>query len=409
MVSRSHIGFPAVIEGRRILDLNERRFFKFALSMWGAFSLIIVILTILRPNRSLVGAYADASEQFWAGVLPASEYLSGFYYLPASQILYTPIALADDRIGGAVLQLISVALMTWAVWELVRLLVPSRTKFAFAISLFLIISGVAGILRIAQLDALMWALLALAAGAIARDRVWLAAVVLALALAIKPTAIVGLLLMGVLWPRVGVRLVPLVAGVVFAPFLFAGWDYVVRLYLSLADRIAGAVQQPRNWHDIGNMLAHLGLPVPFAIMLAVRAAAAPATLGIAWLARSRLERPFAAFLAFSFAALYLLLFNPRTEGGGYAGLSLVAAPLATRMLLVEGRTYLGGLLAGVCLLMGMPGLTPGTMVIFGVWLKPMMGILVTAVVLIPRALDHRRWDPVAKTPTPYPSAAGVGP
>src|SRR5258707_12744532 len=111
MVSCSHMGFPAVIEVRRILDLNERGFFKFALSMWGAFSLIIVILTILRPTRSLVGAYADASEQFWAGLLPATEYLSGFYYLPASQILYTPIALAGDRIGGAVLQLISVALM----------------------------------------------------------------------------------------------------------------------------------------------------------------------------------------------------------------------------------------------------------------------------------------------------------
>src|SRR2546423_413968 len=130
--------------------VNQQRFFNSAITAWAIFALTLAGLLLRRPQNSLLPLYTEASRQFWAGVVPAREYLTGFYYLPASQILYTPIALAGFRVGGLVAQLISVALITWAAWELTRLLVPNRIKFAFAIVLLLLIPGVAGILRIVQ-------------------------------------------------------------------------------------------------------------------------------------------------------------------------------------------------------------------------------------------------------------------
>jgi alpha-1,2-mannosyltransferase len=379
-------------------DVNERRFVRGALMAWMIFALILATLLIVKPQRSLAPLYADASRQFWSGVIPTAEYRVGFYYLPVSQILYTPIAMAGPKVGGVVAQIISLSLITWAAWELTTLLMTTRRRLAFAMILLLLIPGVAGILRVVQLDAPMWALTAVAAAAIARRRVGLAATLLALAFAIKPTAIVAAMLMGATWPRVGLRLLPLMLFALLVPFLFADWSYVARLYASLADRIHGAIQQRGHWIDIGSLLTvGMGLKVPFGVMLGIRATMAAAALGITLVAREKLERPYAAFLAFAFAALYLLLFNPRTEGGGYAGLSLVAAPFAARMLLAEGKILSAVVLVLVCIAMGITSLTHSTMAFFGSWFKPTVGILVTLFVLVPRAFDARLFLPIARS------------
>jgi alpha-1,2-mannosyltransferase len=385
--------------GKSSRCVNERCFVRSAVMAWIIFALVLATLLIVRPQRSLAPLYADASRQFWGDVVPTAEYRVGFYYLPVSQILYTPIAMAGPKLGGVVAQLISLALITWAAWELMNLLIPRRREFAFAIILLLLIPGTAGILRVVQLDAPMWALTALAAAAIARRRAGVAAILLALAFAIKPTAIVAAMLMGATWPRVGLRLLPLMVFVLLVPFLCADWNYIARLYASLADRIHGAIQQRGHWIDIGSLLTvGMGLKIPFGVMLGIRAAIAAATLGITLAAREKLERSYAAFLAFAFAALYLLLFNPRTEGGGYAGLSLVAAPFAARMLLTEGKTLSAVLLVFVCIAMGITSLTHSTMAFFGSWFKPTIGILVTLFVLIPRAFNPRLFLPITSSP-----------
>ena len=92
---------------------------------------------------------------------------------------------------------------------------------------------------------------------------------------------------------------------------------------------------------------YIGVPVPFATMMTIRAIAALPTLGLAIAAKHRLPPAMAAFSAFALAALYLLLFSPRTEGGGYAGLSLVAAPLAVvPHVQVRGYSPYAGLVSG---------------------------------------------------------------
>jgi hypothetical protein len=123
-----------------------------------------------------------------------------------------------------------------------------------------------------------------------------------------------------------------------------------------------------------------------------------------------LPLPQAAFTTFALSALYLLLFNPRVEGSGYVGLALVAAPLAARAILREGQASVGALLIVVCALLGVPGLTPDTLSLLGVWLKPFLALLVATIVVIPRALAPHFWrNPQPLTDQPIDTRGGILP
>jgi hypothetical protein len=142
-------------------------------------------------------------------------------------------------------------------------------------------------------------------------------------------------------------------------------------------------------------------------MTGIRVVAALAAFAIALMARRTLPLPQAAFTTFALSALYLLLFNPRTEGSGYVGLALIAAPLAARAILQEGQASVGALLIVICTLLGVTGLTPGTLSLLGVWLKPFLALLVATIVVIPRALAPHLWrDPRQPTDQPNDTRGG---
>ena len=254
--------------------------------------------------------------------------------------------------------------------------------------LVLMIPGVAGALRVGQFEAPMWALVFLSFAAIAQNHWWSAAAGLASALALKPTAIVPALLASVLWPALGLRLLPLMLIVLCAPFLFADREFVYRLYASLLERVSGATHEAGpKFKGLFNMLEFFGLVVPYSITTWVRVGAALGTLVLGWLAVRRLPKIGAAFNVFALSAIYLLLFNPRVEGLGYIALSLVVAPLAARALEMRASTAVP--LVAVCILVAVPGLTPFTVRALGPWLLPSLTILTLFVVVVPRSLDSR--------------------
>ncbi len=374
---------------------SERNFIKTAMIIWIVFFAVLTVLALAIPHRSLIPLYSQASLDFWQGVQPKQDYKTGFYYLPASQILFTPFAVIGVRAAAVLWMLLSFALLSWSIREWARLLVPQRALLATSASLLLIIPGGAAALRIGQFDAPMWALIALAAAGAARGQKWAPALALTTALALKPPAIVAVLLMGAVWPEIGLRMMPLVFATLALPFACADSGYVWNLYDGLLDRIDGAVQVSGQWNDIAGGLKRLGFEVPFAVMLAIRSIMAVVALGAGLAARRRLPSFAAAFSVFAIAAIYLLLFNPRTEGGGYIGLAIVAGLLAARAWLVEDNRYVAAALAGCCLILGIPGLTPFTGRLLGNWMRPLLASLVLAFVVVPKALQSRLWDGAA--------------
>jgi hypothetical protein len=372
---------------RQVTDW-ERGIERGGILAWTLFAVIvIVVLPIVTPSRSLIPLYSAATKDFWSGV----DHTAGYYYLPASQIAFTPFAALGNWLGGALWRLLAMVLLTVAGWQWTKLLVADRSRPAFGLFLLLLIPGAAGVLRNGQTDAHMWALTMIAAAEFARGRNWLAAIALALAFALKPQAITALLLMGTAWPRVGARLLPLTFAVLALPFVCADRDFVVRLYVNLAHSIGESVHQAGAYNDLNGMLGKFGIAIPFPAMMGVRIAAGFAAFIVAVASRRILPLPLAAFSAFALLALFLLLFNTREEGSGYIGLALVCAPLAGRAILQERHVPVASILIVVCELVGITGLTPTTLSIFGVWLKPLLACFVGLTVVIPRAFNPRLW------------------
>lgn len=371
--------------------MSERRLLRAGWGLWAIFAIVICVIAVAVPKRSLIPLYSEASFQFWAGIVPQQEFLTGYYYLPASQILFSPFAFAGFHAGGLLWRALTFVLMSAAVWQWACILVPARAALAAACTLPLLIAGAAGVLRIGQFDGPMWSLMLLAAAQIALGHAWWAALALALAFALKPTAIVAVLLFGAVWPRLGLRMAPMIAAVLAAPFLVADPDFVWRLYVSLADRVGGAVQSEGWWNNLATMLNAFGLPIPYPVMTGLRVVAAVATLALAIVARRRLPEQLAAFTVFALAAIYLLLFNPRTEAIGYVGLALVTAPLASRLWLAENKPRAAIVLGVLSVIIGLSGLTYATMRLLDPWFRPALALATLCVVVIPRSIQKSCW------------------
>lgn len=299
-------------------------------AVWLVFNLLVVILTWRDPHdHSVIGNYRFASQGWWAGADIYGTSIDGFLYLPSFAVLYTPFWMLGDRWGDVLWHIVSVAVLTWAVWRALCMLLADRHFIAFGQILPLILLAGTAALRNGQATTLLVALMLLATVAIAEQRWWRAAVFLALALAIKPLGIVLVLLAGALYPRL--RL-PLFVGIVLTlvlPLIHPDPAAALHVYgLGFDKLVASSLPTRETWADLTGLLDKLGLVLPTAALTAIRAIAALLTLWVAWLATRRQDRRFAALDLFALSVCYLMLMNPRTEENTYIMFSVVLALFA---------------------------------------------------------------------------------
>ena len=346
-------------------------------------------MAVIHPQaRSLSPFYAAASRNFWSATPEPTNLAHGFYSLPVSRMLFTPFAAMGDRWGGLAWRGLTLALFGWQAGLWAQLLTPERRARAWALILLVLAPSAAAVIRNGQFDGPTWALMSAGAAMAARQRWWASAVLIVLAVALKPTAIVAALLFGALWLPVGVRLAPLMAAALAAPFLNANWGYVEALYRAWLDSLVGALPNHAGYNDLATSLAHLGVSISYPVMTLVRIVAALLTFLLGLSARLRLTPTWATYAVLGLAAVFLLLFNPRTEGPSYVGLGLVAAPLAAYLGLTASRrgfaVALGLLAAGPALV----GLTAATRAALGEWFDAALALVFLVVVLIPLALGR---------------------
>jgi hypothetical protein len=97
------------------------------------------------------------------------------------------------------------------------------------------------------------------------------------------------------------------------------------------------------------MRAVAGIEVPERIQTVMRLFGAAVTLGLCFFTRRRHDAARSAVFLFSLAALYLMLFSPRTENNTYAMLGPATGVFLAGAVLVEKRTGEVILLSGVVL------------------------------------------------------------
>ncbi|HXQ41416.1 MAG TPA: glycosyltransferase family 87 protein [Candidatus Udaeobacter sp.] len=347
---------------------------------WGCWLTLLAVVSIMflvkGGDRSVVWYYHAASAAWWAGQDLYSGQVDSFNYLPAFAVLFTPFHLMGPVLAGLLWRWLSFAALTGGFWRLVRLIAPDKAPLVLGIMLVLAIPGVAGMVRNGQATTIMTALMIHAAADMAEERWSRASLWLGLAVALKPLAIVLILLSGALYRPMLWRLIAAMAVVLLLPFLAASSGYVVAQYRAMAEQYGiayGAALGP--WSEFGMMMMKFGLPLPPAAMTALRLAAALATLGLASVARKRHEDRLGAFYILALSICYLMLFNPANEENTYGALAGIVAASAAAALVRRRPVWIAACLVVLCVALGSDGY--GTLVFQAtkLWFKPLACIV----------------------------------
>jgi hypothetical protein len=330
------------------MRISKPVFDRLGLSLWiGAFAVVLGLVLWSPDARTVLHAYRYGSVEFLAGrPLYDLESEMGYLYTPAFAALYIPFLNLGPHLGGLAWHALGFAVLTLAAARQVRKLGGQEQTWLLSFGLFLALPMTLGAIRNGQATILLtgacW-LLTLSAleGRRAETFLWAS-----LAITAKPTAIIMLLLVGALRPRLIPALVLAVLFVLAIPYAFAPADYLNEQYGDFA-RMLTSMAVDKTSHfvptDFTAPFIEMGLPVPDPVATAVRVVIGLLTLSIVLWFDRKLEQGAAGLAIFLTAAFYMCVFNPRVEPNTYAMIA-VPAGLAIALLWREEK---GGVLACV--------------------------------------------------------------
>lgn len=343
-------------------------------------------------DRSVTSVYARASRQWWNSGSMYGTGEEGYLYLPHAAVAFTPFAYLPSGFAELLWRLVSIGAYAWGVWRLTQRLFLRDAGLAFLVATMLAIPAAMGSASNGQTNVLMGGAIALGAVSIIEKRWWLACVWMALLVICKPTALAVVGLVGAtyfrpMWWRLAI------AGVLVgsAMFVHPSPTYVLDQTREFLDKMTHAAAPVKVFEDIRGMCSAWGLTSPENQLTIVRAIAAIAMLGLCVRAKQSLGVMAAGASVLTLGAIYITVFNPRTEGLSYAIIGPMLAVTATRELW-ERRWFTAIGLILLCLVLQFSRLV--TLSEPNTWVRP-LGVLIWLGWLIAEiALGKTRW-PVA--------------
>lgn len=365
---------------RAMETLSTPKWVKAAIYFWIIYIIIVATVVAFNPDRRTVTPnYRQAAEKWWEGKEDIyKNKKKGFLYFPHAGILYTPFVLPPKPVGEALWRIVSMGALAFALWRVATLLKSTPSSIAptgnnFATLTLLSIPASFASAANGQMNIILIALFLHTAVDLAQERYKTSALWLCLAVALKPLALVYVLLSGTLYKRL--RL-PLLAGLIVTaliPFIHPNTDYVLR-QLDLCRQVLNSARLPDfyDFCDLSGMFRKFGLVLPDSLWTGIRAVAALGTLAACWLALKKQGTRMGSLTVVAWASLYLMLFNPRTEANTYIMLAPMVAIMATREILKFGRTNTGILLVAICFFLGCDSYGP-LHPLTNLWLKALLG------------------------------------
>lgn len=328
---------------------STRNAVRYAWTGWAALFVVTAAIIAAGSHRSVVINYREAALDWIAGRgLYNFSGIGGFVYFPQAAILFAPFALLPEVAGEVLWRLVTVGVLAAGLLGFARLLGERSGKELFPLMTLAAIPLAWDCARNGQSTLAMTGLMLLAVVDIARSRWWRATLWLALAVAIKPLAIVLVLLVMAIDRPMRWRALAGMAVLALSPFAMQHPAYVMQQYagfLKNSTIAAHVAVVARGWSSPFNALQMAGVRVPEAVQTAIRLVAAVGTLALCWVARRRHDAARSAAFVFSLSVVYLLLFSPRTETNTYAMLGPAVGAFLALAYLVEKRFPEGNLVA----------------------------------------------------------------
>jgi hypothetical protein len=347
---------------------------------WLAIFAAIAGNALLHPlKHTTMPTYRLAAAQWWAGQdVYSYDSHAGFLYFPQAAFLFTPFAFIQFLAGEVLWRAAVFSLFAWAIWRMCREFlidrnVPLVRQFLF-VSLLAVPSSLAS-LRNAQFDLPLAALIVLAAAETGAGRWNIAAFWLCLGIALKPLALVPMLLFTALYwkliPRVAVGMLIVAA----LPFLHWSPAYVAHEYRRCFETLVWAAQpnEPK-FSDLAALAAHFSITLAPWLLTTWRLIFALVYLGLGALGLARLTHVRGAWLVGALSADYLMLFNPRTETCSFVVLGPFVAALALYYAGEMRRRVLAWVLGAGALGLACDAL-PVVHDYTDRWLKPLLALL----------------------------------
>ena len=320
--------------------------------LWACFALLVLIARLDSGDtiENVFSVYRDAGLRWLHGqdLYPGQ---FRFNYFPPSAVFFAAWSWLPFGLEGALWRVANIAVFAFGLWRISscgeRPIPP--TRFFIATMVTVVLSASAA--RYGQLTLAMSGLMMAAVADVEEgDGLWRAAVYVALAVALKPLAIVLALLLVTIYPRLLWRTTFALAVFFLLPFLFQHTDYVLRQYADVPAMLQIRSHQRYEWQHLFSLLEKVGWAATNAEQTIITGTAAVFVLFLCWRVRQRAPAIGAALMMYGLATSYILLFGTATERNTYAMLAPVIG-LGAAMAWRSRDQYLLGLMSAMAWIM----------------------------------------------------------
>jgi len=322
---------------------------------WLALFLATAAIIMAGSDRSVVPSYRTAALSWFAGQgLYDGTGTGGFVYFPQAAILFMPFAMIPQTMGEVLWRLVNLGVFALGLRSYARLGYERSGRNLFPLMTLVTIPLAWSCARNGQATLIMAGFMLLAIADIANRRWWRAVLWLSLGVAMKPLAIVLVLLVMAIDRPMTWRLLVGMAAVALSPFLAQSPAYVLQQYSAFLHNSTTAAHVGvvvQGWTSPFSALRLVGVELTEQVQMVIRLVAAFGTLALCFLARRRHDAIRSAIYVYSLAALYLILFSPRTENNTYAMLAPSMAMFLSLTFLAEKRVRQGIFLACMVVLL----------------------------------------------------------
>jgi hypothetical protein len=350
--------------------------------------------------------YHQASRNWWAARELYHGGIWGYLYPPQFAILFTPFAKAPSPLGDVLWRWVNLGLFLSALVRLAHLSRGEGRPPLLALIVVLSIPASLSSARNGQVNMTEAGLLIHAAVDIGSTHWWRASLALGLAVFLKPVGLAMALLAAVTWGPLRLRLAAVALVLAGLPFAVGSPPYVIQQYQALLGKWSDSVTPHDLFCDVGGLATKLGVVASDRLLMAVRALAALAMLGL--VAASSRRRPpepdrrgnhphlATVLLILALGVIFATVFNPRTETNGYVMLAPAVAVFAGLVFQAAGERWSFWLLVAIAVGLGADSYPFHRQTDF--WLKPLLGLVFLAY-LAWRTIVARNTDPAGALPT----------
>ncbi|MGI9114173.1 MAG: glycosyltransferase family 87 protein [Chthoniobacterales bacterium] len=347
-------------------------------------------------KRTVVPSYRAASTA-WLASRPIYELdsIHGFLYLPSAAALTVPFLGLPASAHELVFRALSIGFLAWATWRLASAVERATGRAAFLPMTFLVIPTAIGSAVAGQMNIALAAAMAAAAADMIEKRWNRAAIWLGLGFALKPQMAVFLVLAAIMFRPMRLRALIALVAALLVPFLFQSPHFVFEQYRLCWTKLqlsGNPTAVHEHFNDLFGLLSSFGLEVRESSQWIIRIISMALTVLCAWRGAQRRDNAAAVLMTLAWAACYLMLFNPRTEGGSYV---IAAVPLAVFAVCATApRIRVGEVSLLVCIAGGWTASFPISQALhqiagkfvntgpqFHFWLSPLLALVFVAYLL----------------------------